>query len=70
MTFDEAIQQLQELGAEQNRRVYRRHGVEKNMFGVVDVDHGETNCETPEAAAYTRKTWDRKGRQRVVAARL
>jgi 3-methyladenine DNA glycosylase AlkD len=34
-------------------------------IGEVDVDHGETNCETPDAAAYIRKTWERKGRQRV-----
>jgi 3-methyladenine DNA glycosylase AlkD len=25
--------------------------------GVVDVDHGDTSCETPDAAAYVEKTW-------------
>jgi 3-methyladenine DNA glycosylase AlkD len=30
-------------------------------IGRVDVDHGETNCKTPDAAAYIRKARSRKG---------
>jgi hypothetical protein len=26
------------------------------VIGVVDVDHGDTNCETPDAASYIQKT--------------
>jgi 3-methyladenine DNA glycosylase AlkD len=33
--------------------------------GKVDIDHGETGCRTPDAAAYIKKTWD----QRKVKAR-
>jgi hypothetical protein len=28
--------------------------------GRVDVDHGETNCKTPDAASYIRKTLDHR----------
>ena len=34
MDVQEAIQQLQEMGTAQNRKVYARHGVRENMFGV------------------------------------
>ena len=30
------------------------------QIGVVDVDHGETNCKTPFAPDYMRKTWEYK----------
>ena len=34
MNLQEAMQQLQEMGTAQNRKVYARHGVRENMFGV------------------------------------
>ena len=34
MDLHEAMQQLEELGTAQNRKVYARHGVRENMFGV------------------------------------
>jgi 3-methyladenine DNA glycosylase AlkD len=33
------------------------------VIGPVEVDHGETNCRTPDAAAYILKTVARKQRQ-------
>ena len=30
------------------------------QIGTVDVDHGETSCKTPDAAAYIRKTRERQ----------
>lgn len=30
------------------------------LIGVVEVDHGETNCETPDACSYIEKVWARK----------
>jgi len=30
------------------------------QIGTVDVDHGETGCKTPDAAAYIRKSRERK----------
>lgn len=37
-------------------------------IGKVHVDHGETNCKTPDAIAYIQKTKDRKA-QRAASAR-
>ncbi len=34
MDVQEAIKQLQEMGTAQNRKIYARHGVRENMFGV------------------------------------
>jgi 3-methyladenine DNA glycosylase AlkD len=38
------------------REDYRRRAMEvANSIGLVEVDHGETNCKTPDAAAYIKK---------------
>ena len=40
---------------------FRSHTLEKKALavakkiGVVEMDHGETNCKTPDAAAYILK---------------
>ena len=34
MNLRQTLQQLETLGAEQNRKIYRRHGVSDNMYGV------------------------------------
>jgi 3-methyladenine DNA glycosylase AlkD len=34
MEFQETLQQLESLGTEQNRKIYRRHGVGENAYGV------------------------------------
>jgi hypothetical protein len=31
-------------------------------IGRVEVDHGETDCKTPDAAAYFERIWVRKGK--------
>lgn len=36
-------------------------------IGKVEVDHGETSCRTPDAAAYIRKTAERRERRAVEA---
>lgn len=33
-----------------------------NRIGPVEVDHGDTDCKTPDAATYIKKIWDRKKR--------
>jgi len=38
----------------------RVNAIAKNI-GKVQVDHGETNCKTPDAASYIKKTINRKG---------
>lgn len=37
------------------------------QIGKVEVDHGETNCETPDAAAYIKKTRERQAREKATA---
>jgi hypothetical protein len=38
-------------------------------IGKVEVDHGKTNCKTPDAAAYIRRTLDyRQSRQKSKAS--
>ncbi len=32
-------------------------------IGKVEVDHGETGCKTPDAAAYIAKTWARRAKK-------
>ncbi len=34
MEFKTVIQELEDLGTEQNRKIYRRHGVREDLFGV------------------------------------
>ncbi len=34
MNFKEVMAELKEMGTEQNRKIYARHGAQKNMFGV------------------------------------
>ena len=34
LEFETVIQELEELGTEQNRKMYRRHGVREDLFGV------------------------------------
>ncbi|HBY07660.1 MAG TPA: DNA alkylation repair protein, partial [Chloroflexi bacterium] len=34
MNFDETMQALETMGTAQNRKIYARHGVGENMFGV------------------------------------
>lgn len=37
-------------------------------IGQVEVDHGETNCKTPDAAHYIRRTLERQRRKATTAA--
>jgi 3-methyladenine DNA glycosylase AlkD len=44
-----------------NEALRRRATAVAASVGKVRVDHGETGCKTPDAAAYIKKTWARKG---------
>ena len=69
MTLPETMYALRQAGTAQNRKVYARHGVLGEQFGVsyaelgkfqkkigkVEVDHGQTSCKTPDAASYMAK---------------
>ena len=34
MNYDQAMKELEAAGTAQNRKVYARHGIGENMFGV------------------------------------
>jgi hypothetical protein len=38
-------------------------------IGPVEVDHGDTSCQTPDAAAYIAKAWQRKAAKKGKAAK-
>jgi hypothetical protein len=39
-----------------NRRLERKALAAARRIGVVEVDHGETSCKTPNATAYIKRT--------------
>ncbi|HEY7912948.1 MAG TPA: DNA alkylation repair protein [Blastocatellia bacterium] len=41
MTIDQVLGELKSLGTEQNRRIYKRHGVSDNMYGVSFANLGK-----------------------------
>lgn len=43
-----------------NAKLRKRALAAAKKIGKVEVDHGETGCQTPDAAAYIRKIWARK----------
>lgn len=43
-----------------NAALKKRALTAANKIGRVDVDHGDTDCKTPEATAYIAKIWARK----------
>ena len=38
MTYNEVMKELKSLGTEQNRKIYKRHGADLDMFGVSMAD--------------------------------
>ena len=71
MNVQEILATLKKLGKRQTAAIYKRHGAGDNVFGVltseiarlqkkIKVDHGETNCKTPDAAPYIEKASKRK----------
>jgi 3-methyladenine DNA glycosylase AlkD len=51
--FDEVMQELERCGAEQNRKIYTRHGVRAPMFGVryADLDRLKKRIKVDHALA-------------------
>ncbi len=45
-----------------NEKLQKKALVIAKHIGKVEVDHGETGCKTPDAAAYIRKVMDRKAK--------
>ncbi len=47
-----------------NRALERKALAAAKRIGKVEVDHGETGCKTPDAAAYIRKAAERKKKKK------
>jgi 3-methyladenine DNA glycosylase AlkD len=57
MNSTEALQALQTAGTEQNRKIYRRHGVGDNLFGVSYADLGKLRKRIKTDHALARDLW-------------
>ena len=57
MTFDDVMKELETMGTEQNRKVYRRHGVGENMFGVSYANLGALKKRIKRDQALAQALW-------------
>ena len=46
-----------------NRQLRRQAEAAAKRIGPVEVDHGETNCTTPDASDYLSRTWQHRQRR-------
>jgi 3-methyladenine DNA glycosylase AlkD len=47
-----------------NSHLHKKALAAAKRIGVVEVDHGETGCKTPDAASYMAKSWEHKNRKK------
>ena len=47
-----------------NRALEQKALAAAKRIGQVEVDHGETGCKTPDAAAYIRKAVERRKKKK------
>ncbi|MDA1192862.1 MAG: DNA alkylation repair protein [Candidatus Poribacteria bacterium] len=57
MTFEEAVAQLEALGTEQNRKIYKRHGCGENVYGVSFADLNKLKKKIKKNGDLSRKLW-------------
>ncbi|UCE41206.1 MAG: DNA alkylation repair protein [Candidatus Aminicenantes bacterium] len=57
MTYREAMRKLKALGTAQNRKVYKRHGAGKNLFGVSFANLGKLQKEIKIDHDLAEKLW-------------
>src|SRR3990172_2622277 len=57
MTETDVMKQLESLGTEQNRKVYRRHGVGDNMYGVSYANLGKLKKRIKVDHDLAQKLW-------------
>jgi 3-methyladenine DNA glycosylase AlkD len=57
MTIQQAVAELQNLGTEQNRKVYRRHGVEGKLYGVSFANLRKLTKEIKTDHELARRLW-------------
>jgi len=57
MTFDETMRELESLGTEQNRKIWRRHGAPEPMFGVSFANLGKLQKRIKKDHALAEALW-------------
>jgi len=57
MNANEVMRELQTLGTEQNRKIYRRHGVGENMFGLSYANLGALKKKIKTDHALAEALW-------------
>jgi 3-methyladenine DNA glycosylase AlkD len=57
MTIQQAVEELQKLGTEQNRKVYRRHGVGEKLYGVSFANLGRLKKRIKTDHELARRLW-------------
>lgn len=62
MTYEEVMSQLEAMGTEQNRKVYRRHGAGENQFGVSVANLRQLAKQIKKDQALADQLW-RSGNQ-------
>lgn len=58
MDFKEALKKLEDLGTEQNRKIYRRHGISNEIFGVSYANLGKLAKEVKKDHRLARQLWE------------
>lgn len=56
-TCDEVLRELESMGTEQNRKIYRRHGVGENMYGVSYANFGALRKRIKTDQALAQQLW-------------
>lgn len=57
MNVKEALKKLEDFGTEQNRKIYKRHGVDGEMFGVSYANLGKLVKEIKKDHELARQLW-------------
>ena len=57
MNLQQTLQQLENLGTEQNRKIYRRHGVGANLFGVSYANQNKLAKAIKRNHSLARELW-------------
>ena len=71
MTYEEAMKELRKAGTAQNRKVYARHGVAGEMFGVSYANLGKLQKRIKQDDALARRLWASGNHDaRVLAAKV
>lgn len=58
MTCQEILQELESLGTEQNRKLYRKHGVTRESYGVSYADMEKIRKRIKKNHALARELWE------------